>query len=80
MNYATSLTNNKDQRMDDADISQPRIEAELMIRLNAAQNHKPEAIATGQCLFCGRGPLPEKHRWCDRDCCRDWEKEQGARR
>lgn len=46
--------------------------------LRSAQNplHRdtPEAIATGECLFCGE-PLAMGMRWCGTECRDDWEKE-----
>lgn len=37
-----------------------------------ARSRQPEAPkATGFCLFCSE-PVPEQHRWCDKDCQDDW--------
>lgn len=34
-----------------------------------------EAEETGYCLFCGE-PVPLGHRWCDKSCRDQWEKER----
>lgn len=42
-------------------------------------NAKPQATATGRCLFCDE-ILDDERRWCDADCRDGWEKEAAARR
>ena len=32
-------------------------------------------LANGFCHCCG-APLALPRRWCDKDCCHDWEQEQ----
>jgi hypothetical protein len=42
------------------------------------QNLKPEAEATGECLWCSEAlELPK--RWCDTDCRDLWEKDRKRR-
>lgn len=58
--------------MDDVDITQERLEREqkaLETRISAA---KPEAVATGLCLWCDE-VLDPKKRWCDADCRDAWQ-------
>lgn len=40
-----------------------------------AGNNKPEAVATGECLFCAE-ELGNERRWCDAECRDQWEKEK----
>jgi hypothetical protein len=42
--------------------------------INPMHRDVPEAIATGECLFCGE-PLQAGMRWCGKECRDDWEKE-----
>lgn len=39
----------------------------------------PVIPAKGYCLFCDY-EVPYSHRWCDADCCRDWEAMQEGQR
>lgn len=39
------------------------------------ENLKPEAEATGFCLWC-EAEVKEPKRWCDADCRNDWEKDK----
>lgn len=48
---------------------------EMMDSLISKREVKPEAEATGKCLWCGR-KVRKGRRWCDRDCCAAWEREQ----
>ena len=58
--------------MDEADISDERMEAEMSARLkHMRENQAKEAEATGSCLNCFE-PLPIPKRWCDSDCQHDW--------
>jgi hypothetical protein len=59
--------------MDDADVSQARMEAEQERLLAARQwSMLPR---TGECYNCGE---PTEERFCDRDCLTDWEQRQAA--
>jgi hypothetical protein len=50
---------------------------EMILKAQLQHRHRdiPEAIATGECLFCAE-PLPPNVRWCGAECRDDWEKEQ----
>lgn len=48
-------------------------------RLANTLNSAPVILARGECLSC-EAPLPLPLRFCDVDCCRDWEAQQEARR
>lgn len=48
-------------------------------RLANTLNSAPVIPARGECLSC-EAPLPYPLRFCDVDCCRDWENQQEARR
>jgi len=62
--------------MDDADLTQERIEKELALRLKV---RKPAPIPTGQCLNCDE-PLEGTVMFCAGGECRDdWEKRQKNR-
>mgnify|MGYP003349935405 FL=1 len=56
---------------DDADKTQDRLEKEELIRKKYQQTIR-YADSTGYCLNCGEA-LPDKRRWCDKDCADDWE-------
>jgi hypothetical protein len=45
----------------------------------AVREAGPDAVATGECLYCA-ATLPPPQRWCDADCCRGWEHERKRRR
>ena len=40
-----------------------------------ARAQEPVAVATGYCLYCGDDDMAPGQRWCDANCCRDWERE-----
>lgn len=62
---------------DDADIASREQEQVLALRLTV---RKPEGpAATGRCLNCEKGPLPDGHRWCDAVCRDEWEQVRGSR-
>jgi hypothetical protein len=42
--------------------------------INPMHRDTPEAIAIGECLWCGE-PLNVGMRWCGAECRDDWEKE-----
>lgn len=46
---------------------------EMMDSLISKREVKPEAEATGRCLWCGR-KVRKGRRWCDASCRDDWEK------
>lgn len=65
--------------MDDADNTQPNIEASLADAIRHARAGGPVAVATGRCLHCLE-PVPYGHRWCMGGECRDaWCKERGLK-
>lgn len=35
---------------------------------------------TGHCLYCENPLAKAGHRWCDKDCRDDWQKEEDANR
>lgn len=51
-------------------------EIEMLERVQREHMHRdtPEAIAIGECLFCGE-PLAVGMRWCGAECRDDWERE-----
>ncbi len=58
--------------MDDADLTQERLEREADLLLAASR--KPSGPApTGFCLHCGEPVLPLR-RWCDAECRDEWER------
>ena len=64
--------------MDDADISQPRIDAELALRIEAGRAGERLPFI-GKCHYCEK-PLDEpddpkapKPVFCDPDCRDDWD-------
>jgi hypothetical protein len=60
--------------MDPADRADQEIEMQRRVQLEHMHRDVPEAIATGECLFCGE-PLQVGMRWCGKECRDDWEKE-----
>lgn len=46
---------------------------EMLDSLISKREVKPEAEATGKCLWCGR-KVKKGRRWCDVACRDDWEK------
>jgi predicted nucleic acid-binding Zn ribbon protein len=48
-------------------------------RLANTLSSAPVILPRGECLSC-EAPLPSPLRFCDVDCCRDWENQQEARR
>lgn len=61
--------------MDEADISQSRLELEDELRRKYAQKSILEVHYTGFCHNCGE-PLSGTDRWCDSACLLDWQKRQ----
>lgn len=43
------------------------------------RSRKPEAAATGYCLYCAE-TLDTGKRWCDGDCRDGWERERRRKR
>lgn len=60
--------------MDAADEADKIVEFALKIQIENSHKHTVEALATGECLFCGE-PLPVGMRWCGVECRDDWERE-----
>lgn len=61
--------------MDEADVSQARMEAEEEFRRKyrfVVEGPK----ATGECLDCGE-PVPPGHRWCDVYCRNSYQARTG---
>lgn len=58
---------------DIADLAQEHIEKHAPLTLQVRKPEPPPA--DGQCLFCDE-PLAPGVRFCDTNCCRDWEHEQ----
>lgn len=42
--------------------------------LYKSRKPEPDAIATGECLFCGQ-TVSKARRWCNAECRDDWKKE-----
>jgi hypothetical protein len=60
--------------MDPADQADQEIEMQRKVQLQHMHKDTPEAIAIGECLWCGE-PLAPGMRWCGKECRDDWEKE-----
>ena len=56
---------------DIVDIANDLSEMVVELTILAISHAKPEAEATGKCLFCEEPLLPPR-RWCDADCCAGW--------
>jgi hypothetical protein len=63
--------------MDDADLSQQRMERELELAM-MARKRQPEMPPTGSCYNCGEAVIADA-RWCDNACRDDWEKREKNR-
>lgn len=61
---------------DEADIAEENIEMNLLAAIEACR-HQPGLRAKGACWFCDE-PLPPAHRFCDKDCAADFEREEAA--
>lgn len=48
------------------------------LALKEIRSQKPEAVYTGECLFCAE-VLEPPMRWCDAECRDGWEKEKKRR-
>ena len=59
--------------MDEADMSQSRLEMEETIRRKYTTAPPLEVGHTGYCHNCGE-PLTGTARWCDQFCQEDWTK------
>lgn len=59
---------------DDADIVDALSEMAHQSNLYASRRDEPQAVATGECLYCGE-PVGPGRRWCDADCRDDWQAE-----
>lgn len=60
---------------DDADLAQDRDAIFAKANLHHSKRAVPDAVATGECLFC-EAHLPPGVRWCGSECRDDWQKEQ----
>lgn len=58
--------------MDDADLTQMREETQAALLAKHKPELKPDAVATGECLWCEAIIQPNR-RWCDADCRDSWE-------
>lgn len=65
--------------MDDIDRAQAQEEMARDLAIRAAIAAAPVLPATGACHWCD-ALLPAGARFCDSECCRDFEREQAARR
>lgn len=63
--------------MDDADNTQPNIEASLADAIRHARAGGPVAVATGRCLWCD--DIVDEARWCGPICRDAWCKERGVK-
>ncbi len=63
--------------MDEADATDRSME--MINKANLSNSHRwvPEAVPTGDCLFCGDVVMPPR-RWCNSQCRDDWEKDYAA--
>lgn len=52
-----------------------QIDRDLAIK--SAGKTEPVAKATGHCLWCN-AELAQGKRWCDAECCEDWELNEEA--
>ena len=64
--------------MDDADNTQPNIEASLADAIRHARAGGPVAVATGRCLHCD-DITGDEQRWCGPECRDAYCKERGAK-
>lgn len=59
------------------DMANDRAEMDLQRALDAAMHTPPPLPFCGQCYNC-EASLPFSLRFCDSDCCRDYEKRRRA--
>ena len=62
--------------MDEADMTQERMEKEMALRLTV---RKPVITGTGQCHNCDEELAGVTVLFCDADCRDDWQKRQKNR-
>lgn len=60
---------------DDIDNANELVELSLERAIRKSKESKPVATATGSCLWCEE-PVEPPRRWCNRECCELWEKNQ----
>lgn len=65
--------------MDEADISQSRLELEEELRRKYTHAPVLEVGHTGYCLNCGE-PMQGVARWCNSDCLNDYQKRIACKR
>lgn len=65
--------------MDIIDQAQQREELERDLAMRQHACHESSLPAAGACHYCS-ATVPSGHRFCDRDCLEDWQKEQDSRR
>lgn len=53
--------------------------AQMFLDIALRQRKPPAPEPTGYCLNCDE-PLDGGRRWCDQDCCLDWERRERADR
>lgn len=61
--------------MDAIDIAQEYTETIEKIAIDNARKQVNTANPLGVCWYCGE-KVGTARRWCDADCCKDWEAEQ----
>jgi hypothetical protein len=59
--------------MDEADFADRTISQMVEVaRMASAMELSKMAASTGYCLNCDE-PLDDGRRWCDAECCKDWQ-------
>lgn len=61
---------------DEADKTEALTEIALQSSLYTSRRDEPQAVAIGECLFCGEA-VEQGRRWCDAQCRDDWQTENG---
>jgi hypothetical protein len=59
---------------DDADKTDALSEMTHQSNVYNSRRDEPQAVAIGECLFCGE-PVGPGRRWCDAACRDDWQSE-----
>lgn len=65
--------------MDDIERAENAIEQMLAAALSHPHRKVKLIEATGYCLNCGERMNYPEQKWCDSDCCSDWEKRNRER-
>ena len=59
------------------DRASEREQLERDLAISSARKSAPSVQATGHCLWCN-AELARGKRWCDAECCEDWELNEAA--